>query len=55
MHDRQNWLFIGTQLAGARDAVVVSLLQSAKLNGARALGVTEGRADPAAHAVEHPD
>ena len=32
---RRNWLFIGSQLAGERAAVVVvmSLLQSAKLNG----------------------
>lgn len=30
---RRNWLFIGRQLAGERAAVVMSLLQSAKLNG----------------------
>ena len=30
---RRNWLFIGSQLAGKRAAVVMSLLQSAKLNG----------------------
>ena len=30
---RRNWLFIGSQLAGDRAAVVMSLLQSAKLNG----------------------
>ena len=30
---RKNWLFIGSQLAGKRAAVVMSLLQSAKLNG----------------------
>jgi transposase len=30
---RKNWLFIGSQLAGERAAVVMSLLQSAKLNG----------------------
>jgi transposase len=30
---RRNWLFIGSQSAGERAAVVVSLLQSAKLNG----------------------
>ena len=29
----RNWLFIGSQLAGKRAAVVMSLLQSAKLNG----------------------
>ena len=29
---RRNWLFIGSQLAGERAAVVRSLLQSAKLN-----------------------
>ena len=29
----RNWLFIGSQLAGERAAVVMSLLQSAKLNG----------------------
>lgn len=30
---RRNWLFIGSQLAGERAAVVMTLLQSAKLNG----------------------
>jgi transposase len=30
---RRNWLFIGSQLAGERAAAVMSLLQSAKLNG----------------------
>jgi transposase len=30
---RRNWLFIGSQLAGERAAVMMSLLQSAKLNG----------------------
>ena len=30
---RRNWLFIGSQLAGERAGVVMSLLQSAKLNG----------------------
>ena len=30
---RRNWLFIGSLLAGERAAVVMSLLQSAKLNG----------------------
>ena len=30
---RRNWLFIGSELAGERAAVVVSLLQSVKLNG----------------------
>jgi transposase len=30
---RRNWLFIGSHLAGERAAVVMSLLQSAKLNG----------------------
>ena len=30
---RRNWLFIGSQLAGERAAVVMSLLQSAKHNG----------------------
>ena len=29
---RRNWLFVGSQLAGERAAVVMSLLQSAKLN-----------------------
>ena len=29
---RKNWLFVGSQLAGERAAVVMSLLQSAKLN-----------------------
>jgi hypothetical protein len=30
---RQNWLFAGSQRAGKRAAAVMSLLQSAKLNG----------------------
>jgi hypothetical protein len=30
---RRNWLFIGSQLSGERAAMVMSLLQSAKLNG----------------------
>ena len=30
---RRNWLFIGSQLAGERAAIVMSLLQSARLNG----------------------
>ena len=30
---RKNWLFVGSQLAGERAAVVMSLLQSAKLGG----------------------
>jgi hypothetical protein len=30
---RKNWLFLGSQLAGERAAVVMSLLQSAKLCG----------------------
>ncbi len=30
---RSNWLFIGSELAGKRAAVVTSLVQSAKLNG----------------------
>ena len=31
-HDRKNWLFVGSELAGQRAAVVMSLVQSAKLN-----------------------
>lgn len=30
---RKNWLFAGTLLAGQRAAVIMSLIQSAKLNG----------------------
>ena len=30
---RRNWLFIGSELAGERAAVVMSLLQSAKMHG----------------------
>ena len=30
---RRNWLFIGSELAGKRAAVVMSLLQSAKMHG----------------------
>lgn len=33
VHDRKAWLFIGSELAGERAAVVMSLLQTAKLNG----------------------
>ena len=29
----KNWLFVGSELAGQRAAVVMSLVQSAKLNG----------------------
>jgi hypothetical protein len=32
-HNAKNWLFIGSELAGERAAVVMSLVQSAKLNG----------------------
>ena len=31
---RRNWLFVGSELAGERAAIIMSLLQSAKLNGA---------------------
>ena len=30
---RKNWLFVGSQLAGERAAVLMSLIESAKLNG----------------------
>jgi hypothetical protein len=33
MHNRKNWLFAGSLRAGQRAAVVMSLIQSAKLNG----------------------
>jgi transposase len=33
MHNRRNWLFAGSLRAGQRAAVVMSLVQSAKLNG----------------------
>ena len=32
-HERKAWLFAGSELAGQRAAVVMSLVQSAKLNG----------------------
>ena len=32
-HDRKAWLFAGSELAGQRAAIVMSLLQSAKLHG----------------------
>ena len=32
-HERKNWLFVGSQQAGERAAVVLSLIESAKLNG----------------------
>ena len=31
---RRNWLFVGSQMAGERAAMIMSLLQSAKLNAA---------------------
>jgi hypothetical protein len=31
---RRNWLFVGSELAGERAAIIMSLVQSAKLNGA---------------------
>jgi hypothetical protein len=34
VHDRRNWLFVGSELAGERAAMIMSLLQSAKLNKA---------------------
>ena len=33
MHDRKAWLFCGSELAGQRAAMVMSLVQSAKLCG----------------------
>jgi transposase len=33
MHNRSNWLFAGSLRAGQRAANVMSLIQSAKLNG----------------------
>lgn len=32
-HERKNWLFAGTLLAGKRAAAIMSLIQSAKLSG----------------------
>ena len=32
-HKRKNWLFAGSLLAGQRAAAIMSLIQSAKLNG----------------------
>jgi len=32
-HNRNNWLFAGSLRAGQRAAVIMSLIQSAKLNG----------------------
>jgi hypothetical protein len=32
-HNRSNWLFAGSLRAGQRAAVIMSLIQSAKLNG----------------------
>ena len=32
-HKRKAWLFAGSELAGQRAAIVMSLVQSAKLNG----------------------
>ena len=33
MHKRSNWLFAGSLRAGQRAATIMSLIQSAKLNG----------------------
>lgn len=33
VHKRNNWLFAGSLRAGQRAAVIMSLIQSAKLNG----------------------
>jgi hypothetical protein len=33
MHNRSNWLFTGSLRAGQRAANIMSLIQSAKLNG----------------------
>ena len=33
MHDRKAWLFAGSELAGQRAAIVMSLVQSARING----------------------
>jgi transposase len=33
MHNRSNWLFAGSLRAGQRAATIMSLIQSAKLNG----------------------
>ncbi|GKT27166.1 IS66 family transposase [Acidovorax sp. SUPP3334] len=51
---RKAWLFCGSELAGQRAAVVMSLVQSAKLNGHDPWALPQGRPHPAAHAVEQP-
>jgi len=33
VHNRKNWLFAGSLRAGERAATIMSLIQSAKLNG----------------------
>ncbi len=33
MHNRKNWLFVGSRQAGERAAVLMSLIESAKLCG----------------------
>ena len=33
VHERRNWLLVGSQQAGERAGVVLSLVESAKLNG----------------------
>ena len=52
---RQAWLFIGSELAGQRAAVVMSLLQSAKLNGRDPWAYLKDVLDAAAHAAEQPN
>ena len=51
---RKAWLFAGSELAGQRAAVVMSLVASAKLNGHDALGVSQGRARAVADATQQP-
>ena len=52
---RRNWLFIGSQLAGEWAAVVMSLLQSAKLNGHEPWAYLKDVLTRLPHAVEQPD
>jgi len=44
-HNAKNWLFAGTLLAGQRAAAIMSLIQSAKLNGHRKLTLEVDRSN----------
>ncbi len=50
---RSNWLFAGSLRAGQRAAAVMTLVQSARMNGHDPLCLPQGCADAATHAQGH--